>query len=132
MIFLHVMIMVIALIMELANVMEASTVTVAQVNMILCYWCFHLVVCHISWFFWPKHVRITYNWIEFKLTLQKDMYHKNRIYLQKFLSFLQKWYQKLWQQSNILVVFLISKKNVLVSTIQPTELELFIKCNDFG
>ena len=51
MIFLHVMIMVIALIMELANVKEASMVTVAQVNMILCYWCFHLVVCHISWFF---------------------------------------------------------------------------------
>ena len=65
MIFLHVMIMVLALIMELANVKEASTVTVAQVNMILCYWCFHLVVCQIS-----------------------DMYHKNRMYLQKFLSFI--------------------------------------------
>ena len=51
MIFLHVMIMVIALIMELANVMEASTVTVAQVTMILCYWCFHLAVFHMSWFF---------------------------------------------------------------------------------
>ena len=23
--------------------------------------------------FWPKHVRITYNWLEFKLVLQKDI-----------------------------------------------------------
>ena len=23
--------------------------------------------------FWPKHVRITYNWLEFKLILQKDI-----------------------------------------------------------
>jgi len=48
---LRVMIMVIAMMLELANVMKAFTVTVAQVNMILCYWCFHLVVCQISWFF---------------------------------------------------------------------------------
>ena len=45
------MVMVIVVMLDLANVMKGSMVTVAQVNMIICYWCFHLVVCPFSWFF---------------------------------------------------------------------------------
>ena len=33
-----------------------------------------------------------------------------------FLSFLQKLYEKLWQQNNIFCCFLFFKKNALVST----------------
>ena len=40
MVSLHVVIMVLVVMLGLANVMKGSSVTVAQVNMIICYWCF--------------------------------------------------------------------------------------------
>ena len=58
--------MVLAVMSGLANVMKVSMVTVAQVNMINCYWCLNLIACHV----W-----IT---VEKNLTKIEKIYHKNK------------------------------------------------------
>ena len=60
----------------------------------------------ISWFL----TKACLNYIQLK-RIQTNIakkYHKNRIYLQKFLLFLHKWYQILWQHSNIFNIFFVS------------------------
>ena len=97
--------MVLAVMLGPANAMKVSMVTVAQVNMIIFYWCSNLVACQISWFCWPKHVWIT---VETNSTKIKKIYHKNKIYLLFFFHFFT---CCIWQQSNIFDVSFTSKTN---------------------